>query len=471
MSVPGGYTVKSSNLRKETPMRSRLVMYIALGLVAAVALIVGIVAVAGADQANPLPAVSAPDLLAKMAQQDQHPTSISGDVSWQNNLLGDLSALTGSDPGVSAKLPLAGSGSGRLWMSDAGARVESQAGGGDQTVVANSSAHDVWLYDYAANTARHVVTTGTPPDGAGTPAPAASPAMATPAAISSFLQQVAPYAEVTVTGQGVVAGRDVYFLTMTPTASDTALGSVQASIDGQTFVPLQLQVSAKGDPSPVLQFGFTKVSYDAVPASTFGFSPPAGTKVTTKTVDLSQVAKSHQGEPTKAQKEQMQSAVRGALLTVPEAQKLVPFQLASAQGYTARPFDWAAVVGKNGPLNALDQPVMQLLGATGMSGLGTTADAPAVTTTTSATGPTAVLLYGKGFGTIALAETATTPALQKQLQQLPALVDKTSVNGVTVRSLTTPLGGVFVWQQGDTTLVAGGMVPKADLEAFVTSVR
>jgi hypothetical protein len=278
-----------------------------------------------------------------------------------------------------------------------------------------------------------------------------------------------------VTGQSVVAGREVYLLTMTPTAPDTALGSVQAAIDGQTYVPLQLQVTAKGGTSPVLQFGFTtSVSYDAIPASTYDFTPPAGTTVTTKTVDLSQAAQGHQGladgqkaEPTKAQQTQMQDVLRSALLTVPEAQKLVPFQLASAQEYTTRPFDWAAVVDKGGPLTALDQPVMKLLGATGMSGFGQSADS----STTAPAGPTAVLLYGKGFGTIALAETATTPALQKQLEQLPALVDKTSVNGVTVRSFTTPLGGVFVWQQGDTTLAAAGMVPKADLQTFVSSVR
>lgn len=452
-------------------MRSKLVMYIAFGLVAAVALVVGIAAVAGADQSNPLPAISAPDLLAKMAQQDQRVTSISGDVSWQNNLLGDLSALTGGAAGDSAKLPLAASGSGRLWMSDAGARVESQAGGGDQTVIADSKTHEVWLYDYAADTARHIVMTGAPRDGAeATPMP--SPAVATPAAISSFLRQVAPYADVKVTGQGVVAGREVYYLTMTPTASDTALGSVQASIDGQTYVPLQLQVTARGDTTPVLQFGFTKVSYDAVPASTFSFAPPAGATVTTKTLDLSQVAKNHQGELTKSQKEQMQSAVRGALLTIPEAQKLVPFRLASAQGYTARPFDWAAVVSESGPLNALDQPVMKLLGATGMSGFGAAEDgSTSATMSTTPSGPTAVSLYGRGFGTIALAQTQTTPELQKQFKQLPALVDATTIDGAKVRSITTPLGGVCIWQRGDTTLVAGGMVAKADLEAFVASVR
>ena len=86
-------------------------------------------------------------------------------------------------------------------------------------------------------------------------------------------------------------------------------------------------------------------------------------------------------------------------------------------------------------------------------------------------GPASVLLYGDGFGAIALAQTKTTPELDKQLKQLPALVDTTTVNGAQVRSMTTPLGGVYLWQQGDTTLMAGGMVTKADLDAFVTSVR
>jgi len=458
-------------------MRTKLTIYAVVAVLAVAGLVAGIVAVAGADQANPLPVVSGADLLAKMAQQDQQTTSISGAVSWQNNLLGDISALSGSNMGASAKLPLAANGSGRIWMSAGGVRVESLASGGDQIIVANSTARDAWLYDYAANTAKHIVTSGTPPAGGGTTTPMPSPTVATPAAISSFLQQLAPNADVSVTGQGVVAGREVYLLTMTPIASDTALGSVQAAIDGQTYVPLQLEVTAKGGTSPVLQFGFTSVSYDAnaIPASTYDFTPPAGTTVTTKTIDLSQATNGQNGaaqgqttEPTKAQQTQMQDVMRSALLTFPEAQNLVPFKLASAQKYTARPFDWAAVVDQGGPLTALDQPVMKLLGAAGMGGFG---GGSSTSSTTAPAGPVAVLLYGKGFGTIALAETATTPALQKQLEQLPALVDKTSVNGVTVRSFTTPLGGVFVWQQGTTTLAAAGMVPKTDLQAFVGTVK
>ncbi|HZL64274.1 MAG TPA: hypothetical protein VFD50_04905 [Thermoleophilia bacterium] len=455
-------------------MRSKLVIYLVLAVVVVAAVIAGVVAVAGATQSNPLPTITAGDLLAKMAQQDQKTTNINGDVAWQNSLLGDLSAASSAGFGnAAAKLPLAGNGGGRLWMSPAGVKIESQGtSGGDQVVVANAQPHDLWMYAAAANTAKHFVLTGKPPAGAG-PTPMPSPSMVTPATIATYLERLAPLAKVEVTGQSTIAGQDVYLLTMTPTATDTALGSVQAAIDGKTLVPLQLQVFAKGVAAPVIQFGFTTVSYDAIPASTFDFTPPAGAAVTTKTTDLSKAMSGHSStstftktEPTKAQKSALQTALKQAFLTVPEAQKLVSYKLHSPQNYTARPFGMAAVVSKGGPLTAAGTPLSTLLQAAGMSG------GPATTTpTTTQMGPTTVLLYGKGFGTIALAETKTTAALDKQLKSLPALVDTATVNGATVRSLTTALGGVYIWQKGDTTLVAGGMVPKADLQAFVTSVQ
>ena len=53
---------------------------------------------------------------------------------------------------------------------------------------------------------------------------------------------------------------------MTPIADDTALGAVQASIDGTTMVPLRLEVFAKSGGSAVIQFGFNTVSYDPIDA-------------------------------------------------------------------------------------------------------------------------------------------------------------------------------------------------------------
>ena len=74
-------------------MRSRVLILATLVGLAAVVLVIA-VAVAGAGQSDPLPAVSAPDLLGKMAQAGDV-TAVSGDVAWQNDLFGDLAQAGG----------------------------------------------------------------------------------------------------------------------------------------------------------------------------------------------------------------------------------------------------------------------------------------------------------------------------------------------------------------------------------------
>ena len=440
-------------------MRSKLAIYVAIGLVAAVALVAGVVAVAGAGSSASLPAISAAELMAKMGQSQGQVQAVSGEISWTNDLFGDLgsAAQMGQMP---AQSPLTSNGSGRIWVSDAGMRVESQGGGGDQVAGASRATRSAWTYDSATNAARRWVMTGDAT--ANEPMPSPSATMMTPAAIGMYLQQLAPYATVDVAGQGTVAGREVYLLRMTPVADDTALGAVQASIDGKTMVPLRLEVFAKSGGAAVLQFGFDSVSYDPIDPALYAFTPPAGAKVTTKQIDPSQM-KGEAGaghSPSEVDKAAHKKLARRALLTIDQAQSLVDYQIASARDYTARPFRWAYVFDNGMPVTALGNPVFQMMGAP----VGGDASATKM-------GPASVLLYGDGFGAIALAQTKTTPELDKQLKQLPALVDTTTVNGAPVRSITTPLGGVCLWQQGDMTLMAGGMVTKADLDAFVTSVR
>ena len=181
-------------------------------------------------------------------------TAVSGDVSWHNGLFGDLGSVAGSGMAqVPAQSPLTSDGSGRIWVSDAGAKVESQGSGGDQVVVVDKAARTAWVYDYAQNTVKKVVVTGKAPAETASPAPSAT--FMTPEAITLYLQQVARFATVEVAGQAKVAGQDAYLLRMTPVAKDTALGYVQAAIDGKTMVPLQVQVFAKGgaDAGPPLR--------------------------------------------------------------------------------------------------------------------------------------------------------------------------------------------------------------------------
>lgn len=467
-------------------MRSRLLIVISLVVAAAVVLVIG-VAVAAAGQSDPLPDVSAPELLAKMAQANDV-TAVNGDVAWHNGLFGDLSQA-GNMAHLPAQSPLTSSGSGRIWVDQTGARIESQGGGGDQVVVVNKKERTAWVYDYAANTVKKVVVTGSAP--AETPSPAPTATMLTPEAIASYLQRLSLLTNVEVAGQSKVAGRDAYQLRFTPSAQDTALGYVQAAIDGQTMLPLQLEVYARGGATPVIKFGFTSVSYDAIDASTFTFTPPEGATVTTKTVDadqmraqLEQVKKQHTGEqPTAEQQAKAMEAVQGALLTRGQVAELVPYQLAYARDYTARPYATGFVFGPAGPLTGSGAPLMQAIAeATGMDlSAATGMDLKALTTGSHSersgatqASPASVLLYGRSLGTIALVQTKTTPELQKQLeqaQQASQLLGSTTVNGVKALEVGTPLGGVVVWQQDGTTLIAGGMVPMSDLEAFASSVR
>ena len=464
-------------------MRSRVLIVTSLVVLAAIVLVVG-VTVAGAGQSDPLPGISAPDLLAKMAQA-KDVTAVSGDVSWHNGLFGDLgSVASGGMAQVPAQSPLTSDGSGRIWASDAGVKVESQGSGGDQVVVLDKAQRTAWVYDYAQNNAKKVVVTGGAPAETASPAPSAT--FMTPEAITLYLQQLARFTTVEVAGQAKVAGQDAYLLRMTPVAKDTALGYVQAAIDGKTMVPLQVQVFAKGGTTPVLRFGFDTISYGSIDPATFAFTPPAGTKVTSKTVDgnalkaqADQMRKTHsaKAEPTKAQKEAAQQAVQGALLTREQVQKLVPYQLAWARDYTARPFQWGYVLGAGGPLTSSGTPLMKALGAATGMGFGTAAMPNAAAqagSQTATAGPSSVLLYGQGFGTIALAQTETTPDLAKQLQTLQKtsqILGTTTIGNVKAQGVGTPLGGIVVWQQGGTTLIAGGMVPMSDLEAFASSVR
>jgi outer membrane lipoprotein-sorting protein len=448
-------------------MRRKLV--IGLALVAVAAVLLTVAAVAGGT--STLPSLTPGELLVKMGAAGEQTRAVSGEVTWKNHLLGDLSVPSQYDQRA-AQTPLTADGSGRLWVSPDGVRLESQANGGDQVAVLSTARKTAWVYDYAADTVKVWKLTGDVSPTEPTPSP--SPSVLTPSVIEQFLQQAAPYASVDVAGQTSVAGRDAYVLRLTPAATDTALGPIEVAVDGETFVPLRLQVFAASGGDPVISFAFDSVSYDTIDPSVFVFEPPAGAKVTTKEVDASAFRHggdaAKQGETGEGKDGANEALVQRALLTVDQAQQLAGFKLASAQGYDARAFRWAYVLDEGGPLTAGGTPLAQLLG------VGSGAPGEAATAETSGgkdvlVGPVVVLLYGEGFGAIALAETKTTPALEEQLKQIPQLVDTTTVGGAPAKVLATPLGGAVVWQDGGRTLVAFGLVTRADLEAFAASVR
>jgi outer membrane lipoprotein-sorting protein len=387
-----------------------------------------------------LPAISAPQLLTNVATKAHDTTSISGNVSWQNDLLGNTSGLNlGGATTPTGLSSLLQGGSGRIWLQGGKTRLESQGQNGDFVVTAANGT--VWTYSSATNTA----TEYTLPAGSSTGStPSPSPSALDPTTqIEQALQKLAPTATVAVTGQESVGGQQAYILTLTPKDANTTLGSVQVAIDGSTYVPLRIEVFAKGSTTAALSAGFTSVSYAKIDNSLFEFTPPAGATVVHKQVDLP-TAPATQKEGTQ------KSATEVQPLTLSQVQAQVPFTLMLPHDSTL-PFSGGFVI-----------PAQQ---TTATSGSGT------------GSGPTAVLHYGTGFGSVVLVETQTTSAqlsqLQTQLAQLSKvqLAQPTTVNGDPGLQLSTSLFNVIMWQHGKLTVAAAGMVPQSELSAFANSVR
>ncbi len=406
-----------------------------------VAGVVGVVA-SRAQGGTTLPSISPAALLAKVASAAKSPTPVSGDVAWTNGLIpgSDLTnLLSGQGSAPSSLAGLAMGGSGRLWVQPgSGVRLDVQGSGSDFVLVGGKAG--VWTYSSATGTAVEYSL----PVGAATPSPEPSASAVDPlAAITKGLKQFAATGTVAVTGDQTVAGRQSYVLTITPAAgTTTTFGSVRVAIDGATYVPLQMQVFAKGDTTPALSAGFTSVSYAANDASLFSFTPPAGATVQHKTLPSMTPAS---GGPTTTP-----TRTHHAQLTLAEAQakaKSYGLTLAVPASPASLPFEGATVVpGKGG------------------------------------SGATAILHYGTGFGSVVLAEstgaTGTTGAtgsaggITQQLAKLPqGLLAKITVGGAQAHELSTSLVDAIVWQRGQVTLVAGGMVPSATLHQFVAGIR
>jgi outer membrane lipoprotein-sorting protein len=470
-------------------MRRRYLLVAVVAIVAAAALTVGIVAARGEQPPN-LPQVTAAELLFKMATTDHHNLAVNGEVSWTNDLLGQ-SGLVDTGHYGAAQWPFMASGSGRIWIQDGNVRLESQGGGGDRVAILNSTAGKAWTYDSAAN----AVTEYTLPNEANGPSASPEPSPTGtfgPADIQKYIEQMAATAKVTVAGTTTVAGRDAYVLQLEPTASDTALGDVRVAVDGSTYVPLKLEVFARDAAKPTLAFGFDSISYTSVGSDLFTFTPPIGANVTH--TDLAKQLKAQGGADAAkpdgqlgagdAKKNDWQVAGHREPkpLTVDQAQSKAGFTLLTPQGYeTVRPFQGAWILDKA----QLAEQMKALEKANAAAG--TTAGEPAPTEpaandqTQGGQTPSidfkklpdqaAMFRYGEGFGSIWLVETPSNAEIDKQLAKLPEQISKEQVAGHQAWKVTTPLGGVIVWKQGDLTLMAGGMVTASDLSEFIAAVK
>ena len=217
----------------------------------------------GAGAAPELPPVTPEDLVSSVLAAD--PGAFGGTVELDNAL--GLPALPGMPQAAN------GTSSARLWSDGAGrGRVQLPTDSGERTLVSDGQTFWAW------NSEDRTVTKA--PEGqhagGGHDAANADPA----AAATEALAALRPTSQISVDGTAEVAGRPAYELVLAPAAAErTLLREVRVAVDAEHRVPLQLTVLANGSTNPVLQLGFTDVTFGPQDPGLFTFTPPPGATV------------------------------------------------------------------------------------------------------------------------------------------------------------------------------------------------
>ncbi len=76
-----------------------------------------------------------------------------------------------------------------------------------------------------------------------------------------------------------VAGRAAYNLVLTPTSDATLVDSVAIAVDGESGLPLGVEVKARGQAEPAFSVAYTSLTLEAPDAAIFNFTPPPGATV------------------------------------------------------------------------------------------------------------------------------------------------------------------------------------------------
>lgn len=228
-----------------------------------------------ASAGDPLPARTAQEVLAMIAQHQEK--SLSGTLQQTSELglpqLPKAGPEAGSPETAWLEL-LSGPHTARVYLDGPeNARIQVM----DRMAERNAVRHgdELWFYNSRDNTAVHAkVPAGTEHDRTG-PVGARTPEEL--AAV--ILAKLEATSDVTVGADVRVAGRAAYNLVLTPQSTGTLMGSIAISVDGESGLPLGVELKARGQAEPAFSVAFTNLSLDAPDASVFEFSPPAGATV------------------------------------------------------------------------------------------------------------------------------------------------------------------------------------------------
>jgi hypothetical protein len=358
------------------------------------------VAATGGSGATPAPKPLAQAIHDALA--GQKPAGITANIGFTNKLF-PSGAITGQ-----AGSALMSSATGRLWVNQAGGRLELQSAAGDAQIVWNQT--KVTVYDATSNTA---YTADIPKD-AGTATTDTGSAVPTVDEITTFLTNLSKDWTVSSADPSNTGGQESYTVKVSPSHDGGLLGSAETAFDALRGVPLKVAVYAQGSSSPVLALEATNVTYGDVPNSDVQVSPPAGAKI----VDLSSQA---QGGGTDGNT----PPVTG----LDAVTKAAPFTVVAPDTLVGLPRQDVRLVG----------------------------------------GKNVIAVYGQGLGAIVVVERAP-DAGAKQTGPLDALPQVT-IDGATGHELATQLGTVLTWDRTGVSYVLAGSLPSAAAEAAARSLK
>ncbi|WP_031524086.1 LolA family protein [Streptomyces sp. NRRL F-5123] len=254
-----------------------------------------------ADSGDPsLPKLSAEQILTKIAASDTQ--TVDGTVKFTTDLglPSALSAATGSSLfGGAVAPPSLGSpdasraepqrqfvqllvGSHTLHVSADGPdrqKISIIQPAAEYSVIHNGT--QVWAYDSSSNEAYHAALPAhEAPTAKDRQLPQDFPATPQDAA-RQILKAADGNASVTTDGTARVAGHSAYVLVVRPQhTSDTTIGAARIAVDAKTGVPLKFSLDAASGGKPIVEVGYTRVSFAKPAAATFDFTPGKGVKVT-----------------------------------------------------------------------------------------------------------------------------------------------------------------------------------------------
>jgi outer membrane lipoprotein-sorting protein len=247
---------------------------------AAVPAVIAAGALAGslpASAGNPLP-VKTPEQVLKLIAQHGEP-ALSGTLEQSSELgLPELPKTgAGTDSSTAWLELLTGPHTARVYRDGPdNARIQVMDRLAERDIVRHGN--QVWFYNSKDNTAAHAQV---PADAAG-PAgrPSAKDVTATPDQLAAaLLAKIDPSTAVKVGADVRVAGRAAYNLVLTPKSDATLVSSIAVAVDGQTGLPLSVEVKARGQADPAFRVAYTSLTLGAPDASVFTFSPPRGATV------------------------------------------------------------------------------------------------------------------------------------------------------------------------------------------------